>query len=316
VNKPVLEFDEFMKILGCTKGTHSSDAPQVEAPKSSGANLKVTETSTGAEIYTSRSMATDTSTPIAATAAIPAPPVIEADDDLSVPVKTGTICQRKGCNVLFESDEVNRIGDGEGTVCTYHPAPPIFREGSKGYLCCKRRVLEFDEFLKIQGCRTGRHVFVPKVANILAEEMVDCRIDHYQTSSEVHMSIFAKKADQERSTVKLDETQVHLDIYLPGSKRFKRTVDLFGPIDTTQSSHKFFGTKVEVVLKKKDTRSWILLEKTTRDLGNISLTFGVGGRTGTIGAKTPVVDESNKARGNIKMQDDIILLCAEFQLSL
>ena len=32
----------------------------------------------------------------------------------------------------------------------------------KGYLCCKRRVLEFDEFLKIEGCKTGRHLFVPK----------------------------------------------------------------------------------------------------------------------------------------------------------
>lgn len=33
---------------------------------------------------------------------------------------------------------------------------------SQGYLCCKRRVLEFDEFLKIEGCKQGRHVFVPK----------------------------------------------------------------------------------------------------------------------------------------------------------
>lgn len=43
---------------------------------------------------------------------------------------------------------------------------PIHRDAvltaPKGYLCCKRRVLEFDEFLKIQGCKTGRHVFVPK----------------------------------------------------------------------------------------------------------------------------------------------------------
>jgi len=26
-------------------------------------------------------------------------------------------------------------------------SPPIFHEGSKGYTCCKRRVLEFDEYL-------------------------------------------------------------------------------------------------------------------------------------------------------------------------
>lgn len=32
----------------------------------------------------------------------------------------------------------------------------------QGYLCCKRRVLEFEEFLKIPGCKIGRHVFAPK----------------------------------------------------------------------------------------------------------------------------------------------------------
>lgn len=97
----------------------------------------------------------------------------------------------------------------------------------QGYLCCKRRVLEFDEFLKIQGCKTGRHLFAPRVTDIpvrvtdlrnfkkylfwclvQAEESVECRIDHYQTSSEVHVSVFAKKVDQEHSKVKFDETQV------------------------------------------------------------------------------------------------------------
>jgi hypothetical protein len=55
-------------------------------------------------------------------------------------------------------------------------------------------------------------------------------------------------------------------------------------------------SQVEVILKKQDARSWTILEKTTRDLGNINFTFGVGGRTGTVGAKTPVVDDSNKAQ--------------------
>ena len=50
-------------------------------------------------------------------------------------------------------------------------------------------------------------------------------------------------------------------------------------------------------MKKKDARSWTLLEKTDRDLGNINFTFGVGGRTGTIGAKDLVLDDTNKVRG-------------------
>ncbi len=41
-------------------------------------------------------------------------------------------------------------------------SPMVAHAARQGYLCCKRRVLEFDEFLKIEGCKKGRHVFVPK----------------------------------------------------------------------------------------------------------------------------------------------------------
>ena len=39
--------------------------------------------------------------------------------------------------------------------------------------------------------------------------------------------------------------QVLLDIRLPSSKRFVRTLDLFGPINTADSSFQFLGTKVK-----------------------------------------------------------------------
>jgi hypothetical protein len=39
----------------------------------------------------------------------------------------------------------------------------VFHEGSKGWSCCKRKVLEFDEFLKIEGCTDKKkHLFVGK----------------------------------------------------------------------------------------------------------------------------------------------------------
>ena len=50
---------------------------------------------------------------------------------------------------------------------------------------------------------------------------------------------------------------------------------------------------MEIRLKKRDGRSWTLLEKTDRDLGPVSFTFGVAGRTGTVGAKDLVLDEQN-----------------------
>jgi hypothetical protein len=51
---------------------------------------------------------------------------------------------------------------------------PIFHEGSKGYSCCKRRVLEFDQFMTMEGCKTkDRHLFVGKAKKEGEEEKVD-----------------------------------------------------------------------------------------------------------------------------------------------
>ncbi len=74
---------------------------------------------------------------------------------------------------------------------------PIFHEGSKGYLCCKRRVLDFDDFLSMPGCRTAAHSHLyagPAAVDgeDVAEEHVECRVDHYQTPNEVIVSAFAK----------------------------------------------------------------------------------------------------------------------------
>ena len=95
-----------------------------------------------------------------------------------------------------------------------------------------------------------------------AKEVVDCRVDHYQTLDKVHVSIFAKQAEKERSMIQFDEsqvfcdallywtlnektpTQIHIDLNLPGSKRFSRVLDLFGPIDPAESTSQFYATKV------------------------------------------------------------------------
>ncbi len=54
-------------------------------------------------------------------------------------------------------------------------------------------MLEFDQFLKIRGCKTGGHLFVGAKKEAAGEELVDCRVDHYQTPLEVHVSAYAKK---------------------------------------------------------------------------------------------------------------------------
>lgn len=77
------------------------------------------------------------------------------DDDPSIALKEGMTCRRKTCGATHTG------GNREGEKCVHHPGAPIFHEGSKGWSCCKRRVLEFDQFMNIEGCKTKeRHLFV------------------------------------------------------------------------------------------------------------------------------------------------------------
>lgn len=117
-------------IQGCASGPHTEEA-QVE-PTKAPPTSKVTKSAElvdGKEVYTSGPppVAGGGTTTAPVTTAMPtlsAPEVIiEEEDDLSIPVPVGTVCRRKACGTAFVSDEVNRIGDGDATVCRYHSAP-------------------------------------------------------------------------------------------------------------------------------------------------------------------------------------------------
>ncbi|QRV75343.1 cysteine and histidine-rich domain-containing protein [Ceratobasidium sp. AG-Ba] len=294
VNKPVLTFEEFQAIPGCAHGTHTAEQsavakPVVTAPSAQPGAAKATTQTTVSSLPPPAAA----STPARVTT--PAPPV-EDEDDPSVAVAPGTMCKRPGCRKLFVSDEESRQGDGEAAQCRYHANQPLFHEGSKGYVCCKKHVLDFDDFLAIPGCKTGKHVFAPKASAEKPEEsFVQSRVDHYQTPTEVRVSIFAKQTDQTRSTVVLESDKIILDLFLPAGKRDKREITLYGTIDPAASSYKFYGTKVEVVLVKADNRAWNALQADTVIPAGYQLTFGVKGRTGTVGAKDVVLDSENQS---------------------
>ena len=76
------------------------------------------------------------------------------------------------------------------------------------------------------------------------EEIVTCRLDHYQTPLQVHVSAFAKGADKERSKVTFETQLLHLDLYLPGNKRVLRSITLYGPISPEESTYRILSTKV------------------------------------------------------------------------
>ncbi|KAF8332253.1 HSP20-like chaperone [Cantharellus anzutake] len=317
VNKPVLDFDDFMKIPGCTKGRHSSQAPKQSAPQTSTISTQptasqpkvkpITTTSeNGVETFKNEQLLMISQLSLNPTPSATPPPPVEDEDDVDVGVSPGAKCLRQGCGTEFLSQKESRIEGGEHSVCTYHPLPPIFHEGSKGYMCCKRRVLDFDDFLKIEGCKTGKHVFVKKalVGTSGQEfgEFVKCRIDHYQTPDKVHVSVYAKKADKDQSKITFAPDEIHLDLSLPQSKRFMQTLTLYDSINPDSSSFTFFGTKVDLLLDKASATSWPFLEKPSEaTIANLppgyGLTFGVGGRTG---ATTPVFDLDNKVKAEPK----------------
>ncbi|KAL7627970.1 hypothetical protein AAE478_002166 [Parahypoxylon ruwenzoriense] len=288
----VLSFDEFLEIPPCTKGKHSTTdlPPEIEKkpvenidPNSPALSLAA-KLAEAAETLPGRAPLAPQPAPTA-----PPPPPESEDDDPSLEIPDGKVCRRKGCNVAYKKGQA-RSNDEK---CVHHPGAPIFHEGSKGYTCCKRRVLEFDQFMKIEGCKTSpRHLFIgsgqekskekaasaPKTAN--GEELLETvRHDFYQTPSSVIASFFLKKIDSSMATVKFEPQALVLD--LPTSdaqpKRYKATVPVFGKIDPEKSTYKILGTKLEVSLYKADGASWPVLRSDERLTGEI-LQVGRAGR--------------------------------------
>ncbi|KAK3362722.1 HSP20-like chaperone [Lasiosphaeria hispida] len=278
----VLTFEEFMTIEPCTEGKHSTtDLPPKIEKKEVAPDAALLEEAANLPPPPPRG-------PISVPqgAPTPPPPVPESDDDdEGVEIPDGRVCRRKACGASY-----SKGASRDGEVCVHHPGAPIFHEGSKGYSCCKRRVLEFDQFMKIEGCKTkNRHLFVgsgKKDAAALSksgktEEVLETvRHDFYQTPLSVIASFFLKKIDKEAAKVQFRDQHLDLDLPTmdsPVPKRYKAEVPLFAPIDTAKSSFKILGTKLEVTLVKADGSSWPVLRSDDRLTGEI-LQIGKAGK--------------------------------------
>jgi len=283
----VLTFDEFLEIEPCAEGKHSTTDLPPKIEKKTGETADTTTSaaqSLGSKIDELASAAPPRA-PVAQATTTPTPaPLPESEDDEpSLEIADGKACRRRTCNASYKKGQSR--SDNEN--CVHHPGVPVFHEGSKGYTCCKRRVLEFDQFMKIEGCKTSpRHLFVgsgvdpkPK-AEGSAEELLDTvRHDFYQTPSSVIASFFLKKIDKDKATVKFEAQGIQLDLPTTDAqpKRYKTVVPLFGAIDTEKSTFKILGTKLEVNLYKADGSSWPVLRSDERLTGEI-LQVGRAGR--------------------------------------
>ncbi|KAJ3299349.1 hypothetical protein HK104_009201 [Borealophlyctis nickersoniae] len=281
--KKVVDFDDFLKIPGCTVGRHSTVSPAASPPKpTQDTPVAPTATSDGVEVY-----GTSTSTPpTPVTAFTPKPASSEPEvkeetlhDPADASIEVGTKCRRKGCGKEYTGEE------SRSEECVFHSGSAVFHEGSKGWSCCSRKVLEFDEFLKIQGCKKGKHRFTDVKTD--APETVHCRHDWYQTQTSVIISVFAKKIDKENTTVVFTENELKVDVKFQDGKVFKFHTPLSQPIDPANSKYEMLSTKIEINLRKGNGFSWASIEP--KDGIMSWTTFGTTGTVGTIGAKEAVV---------------------------
>lgn len=270
----VLTFEEFMEIEPCTQGKHSTTdiPPQIEKKEADPDLVKEVTNETAASPGPALPRApinapTPTQTP-------PPPPPESDDDDASLEIPDGRTCRRRACGGVYKKGAERN--DKEN--CVHHPGIPIFHEGSKGYSCCKRRVLEFDEFMKIEGCQTKpRHLFIgsgnkEKGKDAGAEELLETvRTDFYQTPSSVIASFFLKKIDKSIAKVVFTQSSIQLDLPTSDSppKRYRTEVPLFGSIDPDKTTYKILGTKLEVTLAKAEVSSWPVLRADDRLTGEI-----------------------------------------------
>ncbi|KAI0484869.1 Pyruvate/Phosphoenolpyruvate kinase-like domain-containing protein [Xylariaceae sp. FL0804] len=298
----VLTFDEFLEIEPCTEGRHSTTdlPPKIEKKENIAGDAAAPSLADKlARAAEAAAAATPSRAPLAPqqpapTAPAPPPPESE-DDDPALEIPDGKVCRRKGCGAAY------RRGQARGEErCVHHPGAPIFHEGSKGYSCCRRRVLEFDQFMRIEGCKTSpRHLFVgsgggggagrdKKDARLKKgedgeeeeEELLEnVRHDFYQTPAAVIASFYLKKIDGARATVAFDAHTLNLDLPTTTTtrQRYRAAVPLFGLVDPAGSSYKVLGTKLEVTLRKADGASWPTLRADEQRTGEI-LQIGRAGR--------------------------------------
>ncbi|KAJ3088506.1 hypothetical protein HK102_008582 [Quaeritorhiza haematococci] len=252
-------FHEGLKIPGCSVGPHkySPPEPQPASKAPEPVEIKPTANVNGVEVYgTPAPPATPApSTPSKSTE----PPKEEKptpEDELNDPadavVSVGTKCKRPSCSAEYTGES------SKDEECIFHAGQPVFHEGSKGWSCCSRKVLEFDEFLKIKGCMQGKHRFLD--VEKPAEETVHCRHDWYQTPKSVIISFFAKKTDKERTKVEFDTEELKVLITFLDGKVFKFKTKLSQPIIPSESTFVVLSTKVEVSLKKANGISWPSIE--------------------------------------------------------
>lgn len=60
-------------------------------------------------------------------------------------------CYNRGCGQTYDPENNNEDS------CCHHPGAPYFHDAYKGWSCCKKKSVDFTEFLNYKGCTRSQH---------------------------------------------------------------------------------------------------------------------------------------------------------------
>ncbi|XP_069697977.1 cysteine and histidine-rich domain-containing protein morgana isoform X2 [Periplaneta americana] len=263
--KKCTDFTEFLNIKGCTKSYHSNvkppepERPPVDKSKSDEVIEYKAPQPTVVEVLERPSFETAlvqlkvevsptlTQQVKSLTKTVSSP---VGNDSVEIPI--GTSCKNGGCKQTYGGSE------NADTRCTHHPGYPVFHEGLKFWSCCQRRTTDFNSFLEQEGCMIGEHVWVKEKGD---DRQLKCRFDWHQTTSDVVVSVFAKKYAPDSSYVQVNPVRLKVHLFFPEEESvFDLDLELRGVVDVLRSSANMFPTKLEVKLRKAEPGSWSKLD--------------------------------------------------------
>ncbi|XP_036404688.1 cysteine and histidine-rich domain-containing protein 1 [Megalops cyprinoides] len=268
--KRTTDFSEFLSIKGCTHGLHSNQKPEEPLRPEVTSDKGNLQHSTGEEVIyqgpksaealeKERPSSDEPKSKLQMKVSPSLAQVLEkldisnkeeAKKKESQAVMLGTKCKNAGCKTLYQGPETN------AETCIHHPGVPVFHEGYKYWSCCCIQTIDFNAFLDQKGCTTGKHLWVPKQD----KKKVACRHDWHQTGNQVVVTLYAKNASPEQSTIEANRTVLSIRLQFENDKVFHRDFHLWGVVDVPHSFVSMVPSKVEVTLRKADAVAWGKLE--------------------------------------------------------
>lgn len=158
-------------------------------------------------------------------------------------LEAGEPCKNSGCREVYPST----------STCLYHSGVPIFHEGLKYWSCCIRKTSDFNAFMEQAGCKESEHCWKKSEK----EKKVDCRIDWFQTGTDVVISVFAKLPLRHLSTIEASPIVCSMTIVFGREKQvFEKEFELWGIVNIDQSKVTFTPNKIEITFKKELNCHW------------------------------------------------------------